>query len=238
MERIRGIALWRQIYQAIRDEIRQGVYPPGARLPTEEALAAQYQVNRHTLRRAMAALRDDGVLRIEQGRGTFVQEEVVPYQVSKRTRFSENIASLDRQPGGRLIRMAEVPADAMAARELGVREGKPLLLLEILNVADDRPISIASHYFPLPRFKQLADAYKERGSITRALFSLGVKDYFRRVTRVRPKLPSLDDARLLQQGRSEPILYSENVNEDPDGLPIEFARTRYAGQRVELVFEP
>lgn len=237
MERVTGIALWRQIEQALTSEIRGGAWKPGDRLPTEAELSARFGVNRHTLRRAVSALQETGLVRIEQGRGTFVQEDVVDYQVGKRTRFSENIITTRRQPGGRLLRGLEVPADADIARALGVKPGERMLLIEILREADHTPLSVSSHYFPKSRCDGLISAYEETGSITRALFRIGIKDYTRESTRVLTRLPLGDEARLLHQARSQPVLVSESVNIDANGLPIEYALARFAGQRVQFVFE-
>lgn len=52
--------------------VEDGTYPVGARLPPEAVLAEQAGVSRLTLREAVRVLRDKGVLRVEQGRGTFV----------------------------------------------------------------------------------------------------------------------------------------------------------------------
>ena len=56
MERETGIALWRQIATRLEDEIRTGKIRPGERLDTEYALAARFDVNRHTVRKAVEAL--------------------------------------------------------------------------------------------------------------------------------------------------------------------------------------
>ncbi|MCP1676458.1 GntR family phosphonate transport system transcriptional regulator [Natronocella acetinitrilica] len=238
MERVTGMALWRQIETELAGEIQAGLLRPGDRLPTESELAARFQVNRHTVRRAVAALQESGVVRVEQGRGTFVQEDVVDYQVGKRTRFSENIVTLNRHPGGRLLRALEIPADGEAARNLGVRRGTRLILIEHLREVDERPISVSTHYFVKQRCDGLIEAYRECGSITQALFRVGIKDYLRDVTRVTARLPDADDARLLQQPRTQPVLVSEGVNVDLQQRPIEYALGRFSGQRVQFVFRP
>jgi GntR family phosphonate transport system transcriptional regulator len=64
LARREGVALWRQIQQAIEREIAAGAHKPGARLPTEAELAARFAVNRHTVRRAMEELEGRGLIRI------------------------------------------------------------------------------------------------------------------------------------------------------------------------------
>ena len=236
MERASGIALWRQIEQTLAGEIRGGSWKPGDRLPIETDLAVRFGVNRHTLRRAMGALEESGLVRVEQGRGTFVQEDVVDYQVGKRTRFSENLATSNRQPGGKLLRALEVPADRDAARALGVKPGERLLMIEVLREADATPLSVSTHWFSKPLCAGIIEAYQETGSITRAFFQIGIKDYTRKSTRVTTRLPIRDEGRLLKQARSQPVLVSESVNVDLNGIPIEYAVARFAGHRVQFVF--
>ena len=86
-----GVAVWRQIADTLTTEIRDRAYADTGRLPGEVELSARFCVNRHTLRQAVAALQTEGLVRIEPGRGTFVQHELLDYALSKRTRFSENL---------------------------------------------------------------------------------------------------------------------------------------------------
>lgn len=236
MKRVTGLALWRQIESALTEEIQSGLLQPGDRLPPESELAERFRVNRHTVRRAVAALQQAGTVRVEQGRGTFVQEAMVDYKLGRRTRFSENIHVLNRHPRGRLLRALEVPADDDAALHLAVEVGAPLILIEHLREVDDRPVSVSSHYFDKQRCDGLIEAYRNTRSITQALFAIGIKDYLRDVTRVTTRLPDRDDARMLQQARTQPILVSEAVNVDLQQRPLEYSLARFAGQRVQFVF--
>lgn len=230
--------LWRQIYRSLAGEIQRGIHRPGERLPTETALATRFAVNRHTVRRAMAALADAGLVRVEQGRGTFVQEDVIDYPVSRRTRFSDIVIGADREPHSRLIRDGEMPASPEVATALGLADGTPVVFIETVHAADERPLSVDLHYFPAARYPHLLRDFTDTGSITRALFAAGTRDYFRDVIRVYTRLPDAHEAHHLQQARSQPVLVGHTVNVDPEGRPIEYAIGRYAGQRVRLVFSP
>ena len=91
LQRQAGVSLWRQIAQTLEGEIKAQVLAPGRQLPTEAELAERFGVNRHTVRRGIAFLEQEGLLRVEQGRGTFVQERMVDYRLGKRTCLTENI---------------------------------------------------------------------------------------------------------------------------------------------------
>jgi GntR family phosphonate transport system transcriptional regulator len=237
IERGTGIALWRQIEQQLADDVATGIYPEGSRLPTEPELAERFGVNRHTLRRAVAGLVEQGLLRVEQGRGTFVQEHIVDYLIGKRTRFSEIITKQQRNPAGRLLRAHELDADPTVAKGLNVKVGTPCLLLETVNDVDGRPLSTSSNYFPAKRFPELIPIYAETRSITKALTHHGAGDYVRRTTRVTARLPDPEDARLLKQPANRPVLVVESVNVDADGKPVQFCVARFVADRMQIVFE-
>jgi len=66
----RGLA--DQLVERLVEAVARGDYLPDSRLPPEAELAEQCDVSRLTLREAIKALRNKGVVRVEQGRGTFV----------------------------------------------------------------------------------------------------------------------------------------------------------------------
>lgn len=237
LDRGAGISLWRQIGAAMESAIRAGQHAPGDRLPTEVELAARFRVNRHTIRRAMEELETRGIVRVEQGRGSFVAEDVLDYPLGPRTRFSEIIRAQNREPAGRLLRLAEIPAEARIAELLEIRKGRPVILAERIAMADGRPVALGAHHFPASRFARIAGLLREDPSITQALAACGVPDYQRRVTRITARMPTAEEAEALQQSRSRPLMVSEAVNVDPEGRPVDATLTRYAAGRTQLVVE-
>src|SRR6201996_5251390 len=172
-----GISLWRQIANRLRADIAAGANPPGAQLPTEAEMSARFGVNRHTVRRALEELSRDGLVRVEQGRGSFVAEDVLDYNVEPRTRFSEWIRRHNKEPSGIVRQLREISADRRVADGLGIRSGSRVVLLERLGFADDRPVSLARHYFPAGRLKGIFQALQATPRITEALKAVGVDDY-------------------------------------------------------------
>jgi GntR family phosphonate transport system transcriptional regulator len=238
VQRQDGVALWRQIFVRLQGDIASGGLKPGTKLPTEAELSAQFGVNRHTVRRALEELSRDGLVRVEQGRGSFVAEDVLDYNVEARTRFSEWIRKHNKEPSGLIRQLREVPADQRVAAGLGVRGGSRVVVLERLGFADDRPVSLTRHYFPAQRLKGMLQALQATPRITEALRSVGVDDYLRLQTRVTARLPTQTEAELLRMARNRPVLITENVNVDRAGTIVEFATGCYPTPRVQIVFEP
>jgi len=238
LARGQGVALWRQIAAALEGEIARGGRAAGERLPTEAVLTARFGVNRHTVRRALEDLEARGLIRVEQGRGAFVAEDVLDYRLGPRTRFSELIRRQNREPAGRILKLAEMPAETLLAEALGIRRGRAVLRVERLGLANGRPVVVGHHHFPLPRFGPAAEALERDPSISSALAACGVADYRRRSSRITARLPSPEEAELLQQSRSRPVLVAESLNVDVEGLPVDWTLAVYAAGRVQLVVEP
>jgi GntR family transcriptional regulator, phosphonate transport system regulatory protein len=233
-----GVTLWRQIAGLLQTDIASGACGPGTRLPTEAELSARFGVNRHTVRRALEELSRDGLIRVEQGRGSFVAEDVLDYTVEARTRFSEWIRKQNKEPSGIIRQLRELIADRRLADGLNVRSGSKIVLLERLGLADDRPVSLARHYFPAARLKGVLQALQATSRITDALRAVGVDDYLRQQTRVTARLPTQTEAVLLRMARNRPVLITENTNVDRAGTIVEYALGCYPTPRVQIVFEP
>ena len=231
-----GISRWRRVADAIRVDIASGVI--GQQLPPEVELAARHGVNRHTVRRAIAALSTEGLLRAERGRGTFVnaQPPRVVYPIGQRVRFRENMMKQSIEPSGRLIGAERMAADARHAALLDVSVGAPLHRLERLAVVDGMPVSRSTSLFSAERFPDIIAAYAETGSITHALERSGVSDYRRLETRITAERVSPEDADLLQCSSDAIVLVSNAVDVDMEERPIQNVRTRFLADRFELAF--
>lgn len=239
IDRDSGVAVWRQIEQSLAEEIRIGQWGEGARLPTEAELSERFRVNRHTLRRAIGGLADRGLVRVEQGRGIFVRENVLEYLIGRRTRFTENVRRVNRSPGGHALSLGRVKADRELAEALGLRAGVQLVHLETIGEVDGRPVSLGAHWFPVKLFPRFEEVYRaaESRAISQVMEAHGFGDYERAVTKVTARMPDTTEAELLKQPRLRPILYVEALNVAADGAPLQVSHVRYAADRFQMVFE-
>ncbi|WP_066416044.1 phosphonate metabolism transcriptional regulator PhnF [Bordetella ansorpii] len=234
VERGSGVAVWRQIGELLATDIRKKLYAPGEQLPPEPELAARYGVNRHTIRRAMGELEQSGLVRIEQGRGTFVQEHAIDYAIGKRTRFSEN---LRRQglPAHLEFLGKQVLRHADAAAQLKLPRNAELLRVQMLGKSGTRVIDVSEHYFDAQRFPDLAEKLDALGSVSKAYAEYGIADYTRKWSRITAAIPDPDVARLLGQPKTRPILQVEALNVDEKQAPLQYSVTRFGGDFVQLV---
>jgi GntR family transcriptional regulator, phosphonate transport system regulatory protein len=232
-----GTIVWREIEDALERDLADGVFAPGTKMPVENDLAAKFGVNRHTVRRALASLKERGLISIEPGRGVFAKGPVLSYPVSRRTRFSESIGHISKFIRGEMLRSWHLAAPEKISVDLDLPVGSSLVAIDDLRTVDGHPLSLGTHYFPLPRFADLPVLFAETRSVTKALSMLGVDDYERRLTRVHARGATPDEASTLHCDSGSPVLVVESVNVDLDGKPIEFGYSRSVGEVLEMVFD-
>ncbi len=232
-------AVWTGIAGALAAEIAAGHYGPGDRLPSEAEFAARFGVNRHTVRRALAALAGAGRVFSRRGAGVFVSAPPrADYPIGRRVRFRQNIAATGRTPSRAISRIETRRADAGEAAALEIPEGSAVHVVEGLSLADGLPLAAFRTVVPAPRFPDFPAAMERTGSVTAALAEAGVADYTRAQTRLTAKAASATLALRLRLGEGAPVLRSVAVNVDAEGRPVEYGTTWFAGERVTLTVTP
>jgi len=233
----RTSARWEIIANVLREDILAGRFVPGERLPNETDMARRFAVHRHTLRQAVQALAREGHVHVQQGRGTFVRELVLDYALRKRTRLTENLASVGERAHRELLahRVAEAGAYAAALQVPGRQETEWLYTRASVRA---RAVSVSTAVFPRPRLSGMAAAVARHGTITEALRALGVSDYTRSRSVVSARLPTVDEADALARSTTQPVLVVHYTNVDRDGVPVEAGATVFAADAVQLTVQP
>ncbi|MEC5146821.1 FadR/GntR family transcriptional regulator [Chitinophaga sp. 212800010-3] len=97
-----------RVINAIQKDISQGKYKPGQKIPPEPELMVQYAVGRSTIREAIKTLSMSGILRVQQGAGTFVNETVQAESLDQRLRRAdfEEINQVRRMLDFEIVKLA------------------------------------------------------------------------------------------------------------------------------------
>lgn len=131
-----GLPLHRQLTEILLNQIANGEYAVGDRLPTEEALSRQFDVSRVTVRQALKGLESDGLLARAPGRGTFLKS-APKRRGSNLIRQIVNIGELiaeTRRKSWSLQRTGIRKPPARAGQALG------------LGLTDKAPYHVSVHY--------------------------------------------------------------------------------------------
>lgn len=238
------MSLWGEIADTIVRQIDTGALSPGERLPSDADLAVQFNVNRHTVRRAIAHLADEGLIRSERGRGSFVVESALSYRLGARTKFEENLLDQSKTPSRQLLGAVEIVAPELVGQALGLANHERVLMATMIGEADGVPIHIFKAYFPLRRFpdakkvlERLEASFPAGMTLVELLEALGVRDFRRLTARVRARVPTTSEANQLKMPRSGAVLELEVLNVDGSGEPVFFGSTCMCGSRIEFLLD-
>lgn len=230
--------LWAAIARTLREEIADGNYRPGDRLPTEADLSARFGVNRHTVRHALSGLSAEGLVHSRRGAGVFVAARPVDYSLGRRVRFHQNLSAIGQIPARQVLRLETRPASPREQQALKLEEGAEVHLFEGLSLADEAPVGLFLSAFPAARFPGLTGTLAHEPSVTAALAQHGLPDYTRSETRLSAVAANAVQALHLRLREGTPLMLSVAINVDADGTPVEFGQTWFAGERVTLTVTP
>ena len=230
-----ALPLYIQISQKLRESIQQGVYQAEEKLPSEHQLSDRFGVNRHTLRRAIALLKDEGLLRTDKGRGIFVATPPLEYPIGKRVRYNEALEAQGKKGSYELLKTAQIAAEPDIAKKLEIAIGAPVAIVQILGFADKHPLLLTTSYFPLTLFPDLLQHLEAIESVSKLMQEVYGCEHIRRHTYVSARQVRPQDARTLQVALNQSILLVESINEDQKGRVIEYGVTRFRGDDMKLV---
>lgn len=228
-----------QIASALRRDISTGIHPVGDRLPAETTLAEHYGASVPTIRRALAALADEGLVDRRQGSGTYVIARPRVRRLAME-RYRADLSATPEQPQTSFTKdqgisweqyqlerdYSQVAADADLAEMLGVEVDAPLLRRHFVFYAAGQPSQISTNFLPwdLVGGTPVADPEREPwpgGTLAQAAY-LGHP-----ITRVEEavaaRMPTQDEAETLRLPAGEPV---QTIRRRliADGLVVEACR--------------
>jgi GntR family transcriptional regulator len=159
VDRGADVPLGTQLAARIRAALASGALAPGDRLPSVRELAEAAGVNVNTARAVYARLESDGVVRSEQGRGTFVSSPARD-EVATRRELRRQIAQLEAA----LARLPPPPTLADQARPAAKRPGPAALSTDGLEAVRDE------------LFERLNELEAQRSAVLQRLRRLGVEE--------------------------------------------------------------
>ncbi len=160
------IAKYFQLSQHLTQLITDGELLPNQQLPTEEVMKHEFSVSRGTVRKAVDLLETQGLVRREQGRGTFVTAPadggLTGFVLSD---FAQEMYRQQRQPSTMVLVQAVWACSAEIATHLDLTEGDPVIHIQRLRLADGQPIIFEERFLNADLCPELATDNVETQSI-------------------------------------------------------------------------
>jgi GntR family transcriptional regulator len=231
-----GITAHAQIEDWLADAIAAGQLSPGDKLPTEQDLAAWLGVSRMTLRHALGELAQRGLVTRTVGRagGTFVAEPKLEQDLTTLAGFSEQLRRHGKVAGARVLAAARITASPAAAAALQLPDGAAVYDVRRIRLADGKPIVIEHSQFPADLFPDLLEC-----RLDGSLYELLADNYGQRPNRAReslePVVAGVREAEALEVHEGAPLMLVERTAYSRSGLPLEYARDLFRGDRTKVV---
>ena len=229
------IPLYFQIQGRLLKQIQSGELQAGDLLPGEEDLCHLYGVSRMTARQSLQALKHQGLVRSEKGRGTFVIQPKVEKQIAHLSGFSAEMRSLGMKPSSRILEQATKAASPEIALRLGVSPGLPLLELHRLRLADALPLAIERVWLSLAEFPEIEKIDFTRCSLYETLrerygIRVGSADEI-----IEARTPTQREAKLLEMSPRLSLLVISRTIRTVQGKPVEASLSLYRGDRYRAI---
>ncbi|MCQ8835632.1 GntR family transcriptional regulator [Streptomyces malaysiensis] len=238
---------YRQVADALRREIDNGAYPPGARLPSESELSARFAASRNTVRSGLNLLVTEGLISSSQGLGYEVRShEVFKLNASRFENlsfpqngdaYSTDVTNAGRRPH-QTFRVEMLPAPEEIAAWLKVEAGAKAVLRFCHRYVDDVPWSTQATYYPgwlVEQAPRLAEPGDIAEGTTRYLADHGISQigYFDEIA---TRMPTPEEARLLEIGAGVPVLLWTRTGYS-DEKPIRCTITTFRGDLNRMNYE-
>ena len=237
LDKTTAIPIYYQLKEWLRGEIANGIWKPGDLLPSERELSEQFGISRMTVRRALNELREEGLLRREQGRGTYVATPKIEQRLTRLTGFTEDMQRRALRSGARVLRQMMVEAPTPVARALRISQGKQILLLERLRMAEQEPMAIESSYLHFSGVERLLEEDFENQSLYHCLS----EKYGIIPTRAEQQVEAVqcceDECELLRIEANSAVLRNRRVTYDQKNRPFEYTKSIYRGDRYIFYVE-
>jgi len=228
---------YHRIADALRERIRVGELPSGARLDNQRQLAKSFGVTLMTLRQALELLEREHLITRRHGLGTFVAAPSIDYDIMQLRRFAGDLSAKGERVATRLLGTRFAAADRRVAEALQLAGRPRVLVVERLRLVDEHPMSLQRSFLPSPLGDEVIRADLALTPLHQVLeFKLGVV-----VTRASETVSAVRlgrrEARDLGCRAGEPAFESERVSYDAGGAPVVFDRAFIPGDRFRITRE-
>lgn len=234
VDRESKLKLYVQIYSIFKEKIEDGEWPAGTQIPTEDELCKTYDVSKVTVREAIHELVREGLLKRQQGKGTFVTYSVPLIGLVMRTRLAE-------------IMLGEGVTVKREVLERGVRKPAEDIKTFLMTEADvyhilckkvfDGESCIEESFFPLFILPNIANEDIFSNSLYELIEEKGTKKIFRVMQTVEVTMVKEDKAATLEIKEANPALLINRVFIASDGTPIAYMRLIGGSSKCKIQME-
>jgi GntR family transcriptional regulator len=229
MRQVRTIR-YRTIADELRHTIERGEFAAGRLLPSESELSATYSASRVTIRKALEALRGEGLVDSRQGYGWFVAGTTVRQTLGNLRTIEAQLTAEGRASERSIREFAFVRAPERVRAVLG---SDKVLKVTRLNLADGEPFARVTVWCP----EELAGDISRDQVRDRSFYELLGVELGGATQTIGADAADPTDAELLAIPVGSPVLVCQRVTTDGDGQPVLIGEYTFPAHRTEFIVE-
>ena len=154
-----------QIMMIIKRNIASKKILPGDKLPTEEEFCHTFNVSRSTVRSAIGALEEEGLVTRVRGKGTFISKTKLKRKMEQVYSFSHEMEASNLVPSSRLLEFKVIPAADDLVELFGIEPGEPVYEFMRLRMANGEPLLLETTFLPVKIHPTLTEEILANGSL-------------------------------------------------------------------------
>lgn len=224
--------IYLQLREVVRSKIEDGEYAPGTAIPSENALAATYGINRLTVRSAIDALVSEGLLKRVQGKGVYVVAWI-ERDLEVLGGFTQTMNEKNVETRRKILLKGQRRAGEKYGSIFHIREDGLLYYIKRLDYADQEPVAIQEIYIPYNLVPKME-------GIDLTVFSMFEIYNFYGINPVRA-WQTLDlvqltqsDARLINLDKDQTVFLFSCTTYDESGRVIEYSKSYTRGDKCNF----
>jgi GntR family transcriptional regulator len=219
-----------EVRHQLSDEMTNGTYAPGEKLPSEPELAQRYGISRPTLREILSGLERDGLIRRVHGVGTFVKREQarVHSVLDLDIGVTEAVTAANARLDVEVVKAARESASAWTASRLELEKGADIFVVERVISVDGSPATHGIDVIPYLIIESAGSPEYAGGSIYQYLEDSCGVHLLGGVAEISPVSASPSLAKMLDCPRNSPLLRLEQTERSANGGPVLLSQEHYA----------
>ncbi|HEX7892406.1 MAG TPA: GntR family transcriptional regulator [Ramlibacter sp.] len=230
-----GTALHRQVYLVLRDRLLSGAIAPEAQLPPEPMLCEQFGVSRITLRRAVADLEEEGLLRRVQGRGTFATAPAAPAH-ARSEGYVDDVRQLSTDTSVKVLELDMLQAPPWVAARLQIAAGETVQRSVRVRLRHGVPVVLLTAWVPQRWSEGITRADLARRPLNELLRQRGLR-FGRVLQEICACLADPLQAQRLEVSVGAALLQVDRLVHDREGAPVEFVGMTLSSERSRMVLD-
>lgn len=236
LDRNSGEPLHAQIYDYLREGIISNRLRSDEHIPSERELAEELRVSRMTVRQAMNALREEGLIYQRRGKGTFVSSAKLDIHTRNLNGFSDEMRRRDLKPMSKVIRFTQETASSDVVERLKLEPGEKVFVLERLRLADEIPMSVETTCLPVRRFPDLGSYDFSKSSLYKTLTDVYGVRMHSAAEDLEAAIAEEETSELLGAETGSAILIVYRTVFAEEDHPVEYTKSVYRADRYRASF--